>query len=143
MMLLYTLTATVWGTISYLFARFFAFLVLVVTHFLLYLGFSCKAGGPEKLAGLWPRPQFLNLVGADVGMPTNWSQSISSSLIHLTVLFVVGLVVAFVISFYFSASTIIYALMRDGVDGVSTDQIYIQLDEIRDDAEAAASKVHE
>ncbi len=143
MMLLYTLTATVWGTISYLFARFFAFLVLVVTHFLLYLGFSCKAGGAEKLAGLWPRPQFLNLVGADVGTPTNWSQSISSFLIHLTILFVVGLVVAFVISFYFSASTIIYALMRDGVDGVSTDEIYIQLDEVRDDAEAAASKVHE
>ncbi|GAH01787.1 unnamed protein product, partial [marine sediment metagenome] len=56
-------------------------------------------------------------------------------------LFIVGLVVAFVISFYFCASTIIYALMRDGVDNVGIDEIYIQLDEVRDDA--TASNAHE
>jgi len=139
----YRLTATVWGTISYLFARFFAFLVLIVTYGLLYLGFSCKAGGTQRLAGLWPRPQFLNLVGTSAEVSMNWSQSVASFLIHLTVLFVVGLVVAFVISFYFSASTIIYALMRDGVDNVGTDEIYIQLDELRDDAETGPSNAHE
>jgi hypothetical protein len=136
-MLLYTLTATVWGTISYLFARFFAFLVLIVTYFLLYLGYSCRADGAEKLAGLWPRPEFLNLVGIDAEVSMNWSQSISSFLIHLAVLFVVGLIVAFVTSFYFSASTIIYALMRESVDGVRPDEIYIELDEVRNNAEAA------
>jgi len=133
-MLLYTLTATVWGTISYLFARFFAFLVLIITYGLLHLGFSCRVSGTEKLASIWPRPQFLNLVGTSAEVSMNWSQSVASLLIHLTALFIVGLVVAFVISFYFCASTIIYALMRDGVDNVSTDEIYIQLDEIRDDA---------
>jgi len=66
----------------------------------------------------------------------NWSQSIASFLIHLTALFIVGVVVAFVISFYFSASTIIYALMRDSVDRVGIDEIYVQLDELRDEATA-------
>jgi len=41
-----------------------------------------------------------------------------------------------VISFYFSASTIIYALMRDSVDRVGIDEIYVQLDELRDEATA-------
>ena len=140
-MLLYTLTATVWGTISYLFARFFAFLVLIVTYGLLYLGFSCRVGGTERLASLWPRPEFLNLIGTSAEVSMSWSQSVASFLIHLTALFIVGLVVAFVISFYFSASTIIYALMRDGVDNVGTDEIYIQLDEVRD--KAAASNIRE
>jgi len=70
----------------------------------------------------------------------NWSQSIASFLIHLTVLFIVGIVVAFVISFYFSASTIIYALMRDSVDKVPIDEIYIQLDELRDEATASSER---
>jgi len=133
-MLLYTLTATVWGTISYLLARLFVFGVMIVTYGLLYLGFSCRVGGTERLACIWPRPQFLNLAGPDIETAINWSQSVASFLIHLTTLFIVGLVVAFVISFYFSACTIIYALMRNGVDKVGTDEIYIQLDEIRDEA---------
>jgi len=86
-------------------------------------------------------PQFLNLIGTSAEVSISWSQSVASFLIHLTALFIVGLVVAFVISFYFSASTIIYALMRDGVDNVGTDEIYIQLDELRD--EAAASNARE
>jgi len=136
-MLLYTLTATVWGTVSYLFARLFAFLVLIVTYGLLYLGFSCRVSGTERLASIWPRPQFLNLIGTSAEVSMSWSQSVASFLIHLTSLFIIGLVVAFVISFYFSASTIIYALMRDGVDNVGIDEIYIELDELRDDAAAS------
>jgi hypothetical protein len=136
-MLLYTLTATAWGTVSYLFARLFVFLVLIVTYGLLYLGFSCRVGGAEKLASIWPRPEFLNLIGTSAEVSMNWSQPIASFLIHLTALFIVGLVVAFVISFYFSASTIIYALMRDSVDKVGTDEIYVQLDELRDEATAS------
>lgn len=142
-MLLYTLTATVWGTVSYLFARLFVFLVLIVTYGLLYLGFSCRVGGTERLAGLWPRPEFLNLIGTTAEVSMNWSQSVASFLIHLTTLFIIGLVVAFVISFYFCASTIIYALMRDGVDNVGTDEIYIELDELRDDAATGPANAHE
>ncbi|RKY12318.1 MAG: hypothetical protein DRP65_01615 [Planctomycetota bacterium] len=139
-MLLYTLTATVWGTVSYLFARLFVFLVLIVTYVLLYLGFSCRVAGAEKLASIWPRPEFLNLIGTSAEVSMNWSQSIASFLIHLTVLFIVGIVVAFVISFYFSASTIIYALMRDSVDKVPIDEIYVQLDELRDEATASSER---
>jgi hypothetical protein len=40
-------------------------------------------------------------------------------------------VAAFVISFYFCACTIIYALLRRDVDNTSTNDIYTQLHEIR------------
>jgi hypothetical protein len=141
-MLFYSLTAAVCGTISYLFMRFFVFLLLIVTYALLYLGISCKAGGADKLAGLWPKPEFFDLLGSKAEISMSWPQAISAFVIHLAVLFVVGLVVAFVISFYFCASTIIYALMRKTVDNVSMDQIYIQLDAVRDEAEIP-SNVHD
>jgi hypothetical protein len=142
-MLFYTLTAIVCGTISYLFIRFFVFLLLIVTYALLYLGISCRVGGADKLAGLWPKPEFFDLLGSKAEMSMNWPETVSAFLIHLTVLFVVGLVVAFVISFCFCASTIIYALMRNTVDNVSIDKIYIELDDVRDEAETGPSNVRE
>jgi len=142
-MLFYTLAATVYGTISYLFIRFFVFLLLIVTYALLYLGISCRAGGADKLAGLWPKPEFFDLLGSKAEMSMNLPETISAFLIHLTVLFVVGLVVAFVISFYFCASTIIYALMRNTVDNVGISEIYIELDEVRDESETGPSNVRE
>jgi hypothetical protein len=37
---------------------------------------------------------------------------------------VIGLIVSFIMSFYFSANTIIYALMRNRVDNTALDDIY-------------------
>jgi hypothetical protein len=119
---LYMTIAFVYGAICYLFARFFAFLVLWITHAFLQLGF---AQGNRKLHAIWPEPTFADLFGAGVALPTHWSTSISSSLIYFWILVVIGLVVAFVISFYFSASTIIYALMRNRVDLIALDDVYI------------------
>ena len=46
----------------------------------------------------------------------------------VTVLVVIGLLVAFVISFYFSANTIIYSLIRKKVDGIELGEVYTHLD---------------
>jgi hypothetical protein len=119
---LYMAIAFVYGAICYLFARAFAFLVLWFTHAFLQLGF---AQGNRKLNAIWPEPTFADFFGRCVAMPTNWSTSVSSALIYFWVLVVIGLVVAFVISFYFSASTIIYALMRHRVDLIAFDDVYI------------------
>jgi len=60
----------------------------------------------------------------------NWSQSIAAFLIYLLLLVVVGLVVSFVISFYFSANTIIYSLMRNRVDNTVLEDIYTPAEDI-------------
>ncbi len=130
-MILYTATAAVCGTISYLFTRFFVFLVLIATYVLLDLGFFNNSEAPDKLARIWVRPDFLNLFTAGAE-PANFSESIASVVISLIILLVVGMVVAFVISFYYCSSTIIYSLMRNKVDGVGISEIYDHLDQIRD-----------
>lgn len=128
-MIFYTFVAAIWGTISYLFVRFGVYLILIVTYVLVNLGLSGTEGS-EKLARIWPRPDFYNLAGVQA-LPANWSEAVASFLINLTVLIFVGLVVAFVASFYFCASTVIYSLMRKKVDNVPADNVYLKLDEIR------------
>ncbi len=137
-MILYTAIVTIHGTIAYLFVRFFVYLLLIVTYTLLNLGIFNNPDGPDKLAMIWPKPEFFDLLAttsASVSMELNWSQGVSGFLIHLVVIFVVGLVVAFVISFYSCASTIIYSLIRANVDNVPIDRIYAPLDRIRNSAE--------
>ena len=124
-MAFYTAVATCYGAVCYLFARFFAFLLLTVTYE--FLQFGLRVGstveGVGKLAAIWPRPSFTNLLGSSAAMSLNWSESFSALLVHLTVLAIVGLVVAFVISFYFSANVVIYPLMRKLVDNVDLNEI--------------------
>ena len=44
-------------------------------------------------------------------------------------LFVIGLVVSFIINFYFSANTIIYSLLRHKVDNTAFEDIYTPSDD--------------
>ncbi|MBN1362809.1 MAG: hypothetical protein JW993_19580, partial [Sedimentisphaerales bacterium] len=116
----YTVVAVGYGAICYLFVRCFCYLVLAITHVFLKLGF---VGENAKLNKMWPGPAFADLRGV-AAAPENWSTSAAAFLIDVWVLVVVGLMVAFVISFYFSANTIIYALMRNRVDKTSLEEVY-------------------
>lgn len=128
-MVFYNLVAAGLGTVSYLIIRFFVFMVLIVTYSLLDLGILSDPGGGGKLARIWARPEFLNLLASAHG-PANFTEGISSFFIHLTVLVVIGMLTAFVISFYFCANTIIYSLVRKKADGVAVGDVYSMLDEI-------------
>jgi len=123
----YTVIATIYGAICYAFVRFFAYLLLWITRQFLEFGFVKQNA---KLASIWPRPNFTDFLGSYAATPTNWSTSAGAFLIHVWVLVVVGLMVAFVISFYFCANTIIYALMRNRVDKTMLDEIYTGTDEM-------------
>lgn len=57
----------------------------------------------------------------------NWSESLSAFFIYLFFLFIVGLMAAYILSYLFCASTIVYALVRKKVDGTSAETIYIPL----------------
>jgi hypothetical protein len=115
----YTLAALVYGAVCYVFVRFFVFLLLWVTHGLLRLGLS-----DAKLHAIWPEPGFTDLIGTITVTPSDWSLWIAAQLIRVWLLVVVGLMISFLISFYFSANTVIYALMRNRVDGTPLDEIY-------------------
>ena len=117
----YTSLAVTYGAICYIFIRSFAFLVLRITHMFLRIGFL---GDDRKLVAIWPEPHFAELFGTVAASPENWSTALCAFLIRIWVLVVVGLVVSFVISFYFSANTIIYALMRHRVDKTALEEVY-------------------
>lgn len=130
-MFFYFLIASVYGSFCHLFVRFFAFLLLIITYGLVALGLSVSSGGMEKLAAIWPKPSFFNLLGTAEPMVGNFSQSVAAFLIHITVMIPVLVVASFVISFYFCACTIIYAILRRDVDNTSTNDINTALSEIR------------
>jgi len=123
----YTVTAAVYGAICYAFVRFFTYLLLQITYFFLQVGFLQDN---EKLTAIWPQPNFTDFLGSTAAAPGNWTASVGAFLVYVSVLCVVGLMVSFVISFYFTANTIIYALMRNRVDRTALDEIYTGSDEI-------------
>ena len=110
---------------------------LWITHWFLQalLWAENGTGNVNKLGAIWPKPEISTLLGSSKPLATNWTESVAVFLVHLCVLIVVGLVVSFIISFYFSANTIIYSLMRSKVDNTAREEIYMNFDE--PDAEAA------
>ena len=130
-MTFYTFITAIYGSICYTFVRFFAFLTIWITRWLLQLGIWMDNGSKEvnKLVAIWPKPEFRYLLGSSGTETANWTESVAAFLVYLFLLVVVGLVVSFIISFYFSANTIIYSLMRKTVDNTAFEDIYMQFDE--------------
>ncbi len=129
----YTLVAFVYGAICYAFVRFFSLLLLYVTRAFLQVGFW---GDEAKLQRIWPRPVLGQFLGAADTPPLGWAEQASALLIHLWGLAVMGLMVSFVISFFFSAHTIIYALMRNRVDKTALAEVHTRSDEMAADRAA-------
>lgn len=114
----YTLLATVYGALCHLFVRLFAWVLLWVTRWFLQLGLS-----DAKFLTLWPTRDAAGLERMATA-PDTWSLCIGTFLVRLWTLGIAGLTVAFLISFYFTANTIIYALMRRHVDGTELEEVY-------------------
>ena len=66
-----------------------------------------------------------------------WDQDVAASLVAFWVYLAVGMLGAFAISFYFTANTIIYYLMRHEVDATELDDVYVEQSE-EDFADATA-----
>jgi len=128
----YTAIAVIYGAICYIFVRFFAFLLLWSTYRGLCLGAITQSacGLPDKIAAIWPEPSFSRLV-AYSSAAGNWSESAAALLVYLSALVIVGLVASFIISFYFSSNTVIYAMMRNQVDDTPLEQIYTEAEETK------------
>jgi hypothetical protein len=127
----YTAIAAVYGSICYTFVRLFAFLTLWITYWLLRVSLWAANGSGDvnKLVAIWPKPEVRTLFDHTQALATNWTESVAVFLVRLFVLVVIGLVVSFIISFYFSANTIIYSLMRNKVDNTAREDIYMPYDE--------------
>src|SRR5438045_9688872 len=75
---------------------------------------------------MWPEPTFASLPYDVAFSGLKWSEAIAAFLIMLWNFLLIGLLGAFAISFYFSANTIIYYLMRREVDATELDDVYVE-----------------
>jgi hypothetical protein len=132
----YSALAVVYGAICYVFVRLFGFLLLWTTYRFLEIGFL---RGNEKLHAIWPEPTFASFLGSVGALPQGGSLWLAALLIRVWVLAIVGLLTAFLISFYFSANTIIYALLRHRVDGTPLEEVYLSPNGASAASAAAAS----
>ena len=124
-MLVYTSIAAIYGSVCYTFVRVIAFLALSVTRaFMSVVIWSSSSDGVNKLDAIWPKPTFMHFYDQSAINPITWQEKTGAALIYFFVLIVIGMVVSFIISFYFSANTIIYSLLRNKVDGTAIDNVY-------------------
>lgn len=130
-MIFYTAIAAVYGSVCYVFVRVFAFLTLWLTRWFLQIGLWTHSEDTQisKLTAIWPSPEFMRFLDHRRQMPANSTEQVAAFLVYLFVLVVIGLVVSFIISFYFSANTIIYSLMRTKVDGTAREDVYMPYEE--------------
>jgi hypothetical protein len=122
----YAIAAALYGAICYVFVRFFGFLLLWTTYRFLEIGFLRQNA---SLHAIWPEPTFASFLEPAAALPDTWYLSLAALLIRFWVLVVIGIMAAFLVSFYFSASTIIYALLRRRADGIALEEISMSSDE--------------
>jgi hypothetical protein len=130
-MLFYTFVALLYGALCFLFVRFFLAIMLILTHRFVGAGMvsNVQSGVPVDLWGaMWPinpgqltySPAFMSLGGG---------QTLGAALVAFWVYVTISMLGAFAISFYFSANTIIYYLMRREVDATELDDVYLEQSE--------------
>jgi hypothetical protein len=124
----YTGVALLYGSLCYLFVRYFIKLLLWVTHFFAGLWFFYRADNLEPLWNvMWPGPLATGRLVYDIDFLTlNWAQDIGAALLALWIYLTISMLGAFAISFYFSANTVIYFLMRHEVDATEMDDVYLE-----------------
>lgn len=126
----YTGVAMVYGGISYAMTRFFVFGLLLSAYRFLELGFL---DDNAKLLRLWQEPRFESLYTLTLPTSQIVTESIGAVLVQISVLTVIGLLVAYVVSFCFSVNTIIYALMRKRVDNIEIAEVKSLYEEDEED----------
>jgi hypothetical protein len=137
----YSFVLLLYGGISFVIVRIIAMLMFKLSHFATGLGMnlvnSARTETVGKLDAIWQMPawQDLPLLPAmggvsfwgDLGTaPLNGSESFAMVFFALWVFVFVGLVGAFVVSFYFCGSTEMYLLLRREVDAVDYDEVYYE-----------------
>jgi len=129
-MLWYTVVAIVYGAFTFLFVRLFVYLTLAFAHKFTGLWVGRTTAGEQPVwgsiwpgSGLWHMPYEIPYLSLSTG------QSIAAFFVALWVFLTISFLGAFLISYYFSSSTVIYYLMRREVDATELDDVYVEQSE--------------
>ncbi len=143
---LYAVIALIYTSICWVFVNLFTFIMLTITRAVVGFGtaplgwLSREVDGEKisKLNLLWPLPGPTALYAWPDWGQLAWYEYISAFFIAAYVLMVIGLMWSFLVSLYFSGSTIIYYLLRRDVDGTDLEDIYVDQE---DDEEPGSAPI--
>jgi hypothetical protein len=142
----YTAVAIGYGALTYLFVRYFIYILLSLVHiFLGRLVFAHSASLAPLWQTLWPSPSSIGRLSYDIDwISLSPGERVGAVLISFWVHLAVYMLGSFTISFYFSVSAIIYYLLRHEVDATELDDVYLeQADEDFAETPAGSSPVPE
>lgn len=143
--LFYFLVASVYGAFCFLFVRVFALIMLKLAHFFvgtIGMGLTSRLAAGEdmtKLDVMWKTPSFEGLMPAWSFLGREGWDIVGAAMIWFWVALAVATVYAFLISFYFSGSTVLYFLLRREVDATDLEDVYLEETEEEEPAPAPAS----
>lgn len=133
----YTVCAIIYGALSYLLVKWFVFILFALIH-----GFMAWFLNDAKTASfnlMFPPPEFDSLSHElefeDIKQKLGIGGTVGASIIAFWYSFMVALLGAFVLSFYFSVSTILYTLLRHDVERTELDDVYLESEDEEDIAE--------
>jgi len=128
---LYGLVALVYGAITYAFVRLFIYLAMAATH--MFVGWGVIGGGQavgsqaDKLDIMWPAPTYQNLTTTPNWQAmSGWTTPFGAWLLSIWVFLLAAVVLAYLLSFAASSTTVIYCLLRRKVDATDLDDVYIE-----------------
>lgn len=134
--LLYAAISTLLASVSWICVSLFVRLALLLTRMFVGIGTSplgwWNRGTAEapvrKLDLLWPLGGPSGMYAAPDWSRLSWYEYFSASWIALYVMLAIGLLWAFLFSFYFCSSTVLYFLLRRDVDGTDLEEVFVEDD---------------
>ena len=118
--LFYTVFGAVYGCLTFIFVKFVAFLTLRLTHEAVST-FTWN----DKLSRIWAVPTMAN-PWPEGGAEMFRAEAFGSVVIAIFVWIVLGFMVSYLISFFFSSQTVIYFLLRKIVDATDMEEVYVE-----------------
>jgi len=120
-----TVFSVIYGCATFILVKFVAFLTLRITHEAVG-AFSWGQGeATEKISRLWEVPTLSHPWPAP-GFEQFWSEPTAAYLFIFWAWVVLGVMMAFLVSFFFCSQTVIYFLMRKSVDATDLEEVYME-----------------
>lgn len=137
----YSLVAIVHGALTYLFLRFLVWLSLLIAHAFTMLFVATRPLGETSLRHVFATPQFNDLHPPATGFDLTGPEFYASGFLSFWTYLFTTLLGAYVLSWFTSASTIVYYLLRADIDATDLDDVYLEPgdedDEIEDEPPTA------
>jgi hypothetical protein len=129
----YGLVAIIHGALTYLFLRFLVWMSLLMAHAFTMLWVRQRAAGETSLRHLFATPQFNDLHPHASGFDLTATEFYASGLLSFWTYLFTTLLGAYVLSWFMSASTIVYYLLRADIDATDLDDVYLEPGEDEDE----------